>query len=105
MSLNSAGPGVGLDAGPCATAVEDVAAASFVWTAVGFVVVVVEDVLAAVVGAVAGVEVGLVTGGTVGNAAFFVGAARGAQAASVRVSTNTVLNRNLIFIFFSPSWA
>jgi hypothetical protein len=29
-------------------------------------------------------------------------AAVGAQAASTTVSTNTVLKRNLVFIFFSP---
>jgi hypothetical protein len=98
---------------PCGTAVEDPGAAvvgvtetvDFVGAVVGFVEVV-DDDLEAVVAVAAGAVVGFVIrGAAVGPAVFFVGAACGAQAASVKASTNTVLNRNLIFILFSPSWA
>lgn len=85
-----------VEADPCGTAVAEVEAGAFVGTVVGLVVfeVVVEDVLPVLDGTV----VGFVTGGTaVGAAAFFVGAAGGAQAASAKVSTNTVLNRWIPF--------
>jgi hypothetical protein len=113
MSLINAGPTVGGAADPCGTAVEDPGAAAvgvvetvdFVGAVVGLVEVV-DDDLEAFVAVAAGAVVGFVTGGTaVGPAAFFVGAACGAQAASVKASTNTVLNRNLTFILFSLSWA
>jgi hypothetical protein len=105
MSLKSAGPIVGVRTDPCAEAVGVPEADTVVGTAVDLVIVVVGD-LAAVVGVAAGSVVDFVTGGIADRtAAFFVGAACGAQAASVNVSTNTVLKRNLIFIFFSPSRA
>ena len=101
MSLINAGPTEGVAAGSCVTAVDEPAADALVGTAVALVVVV-GEVLTVFVGAI----VGVVTGGiAAGKTDFFVGAACGAQAASVRVSTNTVLKRNLIFILFSPSWA
>jgi len=91
MSFVSAGPGAGVEACSCGAAVGVAEGDVFVGT---------------VVGVAAGSVVDFATGGiAVGTAAFFVGAACGAQAASVNVSTNTVLKRNLIFIFFSPSWA
>lgn len=100
MSLISAGPVVGVAKGASVVAA-GVESDFCVGTVVGFVVGIVVGVgFAAVVGAV----VGFVTGGLdVGTVTFFVGAAAdGAQAASTTVSTNTVLKRNLVFIFFSP---
>src|SRR5574339_1278356 len=97
-SLTNAGPVVGVAKGasvvPAACGVE----ADFcVGMAVGIGV---GAAFAPFVGAV----VGFVTGGLeVGTVAFSVGAATfGAHAASTTVSTNTVLKKSLVFIFFSP---
>jgi hypothetical protein len=95
MSLINAGPGVWVVA----------AAASFVAAIVGFVVGV---AWMAFVGAVVGfIAVGSITGGfAVAIVPCFVGAATfGAQAASIIVSANTALVRNLVFISSTPFWA
>jgi hypothetical protein len=87
MSLINAGPGV------CVVA----AAAAFVGAVVGFTV---GEAWMIFVGAVVGFITGAIAVGTV---TCLVGAAAfGAQAASVTVSTNSALVRNLVFISITP---